>query len=130
MSWEWSHTPEAYQNARDNLGRRSLKVLIEILAEWHASGQDTIYSQVGLDADLFHKEVKRLQAEAKAGRLSKDSLADLIWEKMERLRTCTNGGHSAHCCPFGCGCHMVSFSTPQELMQAGKAMRNNKARTH
>jgi hypothetical protein len=34
MAWSWSHTEEAYQMARRNLGRKSITFLAECYAEW------------------------------------------------------------------------------------------------
>jgi hypothetical protein len=34
MAWEWSHTSEAYDNARENIARLSRLALLEIVREW------------------------------------------------------------------------------------------------
>ena len=47
------------------------------------------------------------------------SLAESIWPRMEELATCTNGGWEAYCCPYGCGPHMVTFSSADELREEG-----------
>jgi len=108
MAWEWSHTPEAYQAAERNLRKKPLGELSIILAEWKAAEPDedgcTGFGQAQYDSAL-----KQIEADLKAGRLHKGAICDDIWRRMEEQRTCTNGGFEAWCCPFGCGCHMVSF---------------------
>lgn len=58
------------------------------------------------------------------------SLAESIWSRMEELATCTNGGWEAYCCPFGCGPHMVSFSSlaerREEALEKARAARKKK----
>jgi hypothetical protein len=34
-AWSWSHSPEAYEKARKNLGKKSIKWVSECLAEWY-----------------------------------------------------------------------------------------------
>ena len=103
MAWSWSHTDGAYINARENLNNLDREKLEVIFAEW--KGKQAKW-------DNLHKH-KYEKALVKAKTLPDDVLADFIWDKMEEQALCTNGGHEAHCCPFGCGCHMVSFS-PEE----------------
>lgn len=153
MSWSWSHSVEAYQNAKENLSKLSIKTLVVIAAEWigydstvecprcsleevvdpecklcGGDGRVVHYSSSSsnLNEQRYKAELKRLRSEIKAGRIAKDTLVDSIWEKAGKLATCTNGGWGAWMCPFGCDCHMVSFSTFAERMaEAKKRKRDN-----
>jgi len=117
MSWEWSHTAEAYQNAESNLRRLKPAVLRVIWAEWKAfepasdepGGKFRSSSSSQLNGARYEAAMK----EAKA--INPDFLADYIWEQASELRTCDNGGFNAWLCPFGCGCHRVSFSSVDEI---------------
>ena len=136
MSWSWGHSTEAYINAEENLHRRSLKTLQEIWCEWkayrdndekdwwHSETRGCAISQ--FDLEVYTTELKALRKKCREDerRLGKnfwrEALANDIWPWMEDLATCTNGGWSAWCCPFGCSGHMVSFSSQEELMAAGR----------
>jgi len=102
MAWEWSHTAEAYADVEMNLRELSKTKLRIIWSEWEAWDGNTS-STSGFD------EAKYKVAMKTAKTLPADILADAIWEKASAFRTCTNGGHEAWLCPFGCGCHMVPF---------------------
>lgn len=100
MAWSWSHTAEAYANARAQLEALDRETKVTIAAEWFAQSK----------TQRDHIDIKRYKKSmAKAERMPDDILHDFIWEKMEELATCTNGGWQAWCCPFGCMCHMVPF---------------------
>lgn len=121
MSWSWSHTREAYQNTRENLERMAIKDLVVIMAEWdafepneHASSSTSQLNQDKYEASLLYH-----QQQVRSG-LSKVALVNSIWDKAEQLATCTNGGHMAWMCPFGCTRHMVSFSTWKEQMDEAR----------
>ena len=90
--WEWSHTAEGLANARQNVHALEKDTLLEILAEWQETDKKLAKNE------FLHD-------------LPKDVLADTVWTKMEELRTCTNGGHEAYCCPSGC--HTVPFDLPE-----------------
>lgn len=116
MAWEWSHTPEAYEKGRKNLAKQSISDLLVIKAEWEATTwEDEDISQGPyLDTDIFNKAMTRLQATYRMARRAdvsittlKEQYANEIWEKAEELRTCTNGGHEAWVCPYGC--HLVAW---------------------
>lgn len=101
MALEWSHTPEAYQNVEKEIREKDREWLETVYAEWHAQYED--------DLNGFDQwEYQRAKEKAKA--LTEEDLADFIWERTEELRTCDNGGYDAHCCPYGCNIHKVSFS--------------------
>jgi|SRR5688572_33333795 len=106
MTWEWSHAPEAYAAAEENLGLLSRKRLLEIAAEWRANVNTE--EEKGFDEVLYRKALKDL-----AEKTNEALIAD-IWRRAEEQRNCTNGGWKAHMCPFGCDPHMVSFSYQDE----------------
>lgn len=106
MAWSWSHTAEAYENAKANIQAKPRDWLKEVWAEWQAAIPHEKFGidfHADLDTPLYDK--KLIEAET----LTNEQLAEYIWTRTEELRTCTNGGHEAWCCPFGCGCHLVKF---------------------
>jgi hypothetical protein len=116
MAWEWSHTQEAYENGRKNLAKQNVTELLTALAEWEATTweDEEIYQGADLDIDKYNKAMNRLQALHRMSRRSKidmkslkEKYAEQLWEKAEQLRTCTNGGHEAYVCPYGC--HKVAW---------------------
>jgi hypothetical protein len=102
MSWEWSHTNEAYENGYQNLCNMSREELNTILAEWKATKHNTEYSgDPQFRANRYDKcldWVSKLPAS--------DIVVDTIWDKASELRSCDNGGFRLHVCPYGC--HTVS----------------------
>ena len=103
MSWEWSHTAEAYGNAYENLHALPRAELNVIYAEILATRQKTRYMG---NPEFRQNRYPKCLAYAES-MLADDTIADAIWEFAERYRTCTNGGHMAYVCPYGC--HRVSF---------------------
>lgn len=102
MAWSWSHTAEAYANAQKNLESQVRAWLEVVFAEWHAAEDlDSVSPEFN--------ESKYNVALADAKELPCDALADFIWQQMSEQATCDNGGFDAWCCPYGCGCHTVSF---------------------
>jgi hypothetical protein len=111
----WSHSPEAYYSGRMNLEKKSLEDLFIILAEWHAtewgdmdSGGPYI-STPEFNDDKYHAKLDSLRAndrrlkECKVpASTRKEALAEEIWKFAEELRSCTNDGHLAWVCPYGC----------------------------
>lgn len=117
MAWEWSHCHSAYEDARRNLEKKPLGWLMEVLAEWEASDWEEERVITDLDMIGYNLTLDRLKRDDLVDRgfgihftERRRRLADQIWERMEKLRTCTNGGHQAWACPFGCGCHLIPFS--------------------
>jgi hypothetical protein len=116
MAWSWSHTNEAYEAARANLGRLEPSELQVIWAEWEAwTGE--------LENDMwggFH-DGRYITALRAARRIPSEHLANDIWDRMSKQATCDNGGWNAWSCPFGC--HTVSFTAEmtQEEMDAEDA---------
>ena len=88
---EWSHTPEAYGNAEQNIRNRSRKWLLTVLREW---------AHWDLEADGAENPGFRLPFNHRI--FSKDSLADMVWDLMRSQATCANGGFDAWACPYGC----------------------------
>ena len=107
MSWEWSHSPEAYEAARENVLALPQKELAVIYSEIRASSRNPdgsyITSASGLDMEKYYETLKA------AEKADKQFLAEQVWAFMEEHRTCDNGGFLAHCCPYGCRCHVVPF---------------------
>ena len=117
MTWEWSHSGEAYQNARQQLEALPRETRNVIAAEWLAA---IPHPRHGID---FHAELdtrKYYRALVRVAKWSDEEINEFIWSGaqreenkvqigMEGLRNCTNGGWKAWCCPFGCECHMVPF---------------------
>lgn len=101
MAWEWSHSQEAYENAKANLSNKPIGDLRIIYAEWKVS-----QSEHDKGAPELNEQYE--QACLETLHMATDTLIDYIWDRMEELRTCDNGGHAAWSCPYGC--HTVSFS--------------------
>ena len=105
MAWEWSHTNEAYADAKRRLEQLDEETLAEIWAEWlsHGSREDSVDFGGGFDSEAYPGHL------AAAKELPGDVLAEAIWDKAAEYRTCSNGGWEAYMCPFHCGPHSVSF---------------------
>lgn len=112
MSWEWSHAPEAYDNAKENLANQNKAWLEVCWAEimcaepraWRNRWADNRGYEFDKPSYLYWLETAKL--------ISEDSLIDSIWKFAQEYRTCSDGGFDAHCCPFGC--HTVSFDLEEE----------------
>lgn len=120
MTWEWSHTAEGEAAVQENINRKPREWLEVVWAEWVAAIPHPKYG-IGYSAELNNKKYEKALIRAK--KKTDEQLAEFIWEKTSQLRQCTNGGWEAHCCPFGCGCHMVGFDTnvehPDGVLQQG-----------
>lgn len=104
MAWGWSHTAEAYQNAREQVDTLPRRELLTILREWaYQDRQDrgTLRTRHGA------KRIAGFRLPAGIRRLPIDVLADLVWDRAEQHRTCPDGGWQAYVCPDGC--HTVPF---------------------
>jgi len=110
MAWSWSHTHEAYANARENVFDMKPKVLAQCYAEWraHTSREQ---DEGGFNEKRYRRELRRSYSLMSRGHAER--LAEFVWERMEEQATCTNGGWQAWACPFGCGPHLVSFDREQ-----------------
>jgi len=84
--WEWSHTNEAYDYAREQLGTLPRETLLEIAESWVET----------LDLDMAaYDGFKHYHNEALSG---------WIWEQAssyEHGRNCSNGGHRLYLDPQG-----------------------------
>lgn len=108
MTWSWSHTNEAYDNAYKNVQNKDREWLEVCYAEWHAAEPyDDDSAMAGeLDPNSFNEE-KYNEALAEAKDMSDDVLADYIWQRMSEVAVCDNGGFNAWACLSGC--HTVPF---------------------
>lgn len=97
MAWEWSHTQEAYDNARDNLTKWKRPKLEVVYGEWFAHDGSEFRE------DAYHDGVRA------AEKMTHEGLVEDIFGRARAQRLCTNGGHRAWMCPYGCEVHMVSF---------------------
>lgn len=104
MTWEWSHTDEAYANAQENVYSLSRKRLLEILREWAYHDRET---KGTLRTRTNSKRVAGFRLPNGLARMPKDLLAENVWSRMSEFATCDNGGFNAYACPDGC--HTVSF---------------------
>jgi hypothetical protein len=111
MAWSWSHTQQAYSDARENLFKLDRETLEIIFAEWRAAQEK--HGMIDPVSPAFN-ERKYERALKHAKTLDPDTLVDFIWEKASEFATCDNGGLEAWMCPQGCGPHCVSFSPPEE----------------
>jgi len=102
MTWEWSHSPEAYAAAQTHVENKPKEWLDVVYAEWQ------VYHHCNQDQNDFD-QAKYEEALAEAKELPDSTLAEYIWEQMSEQANCSNGGHNAYCCPYGCGCHYVPF---------------------
>ena len=113
MTWGWSHTPEAYRDAELNLRDMPVDELRIIWAEWQADKPrpDPDYPgdmETGFCSDAYDAALRSCAA------MAHDTLADDIWRMASELRLCTNGGHQAYMCPYGCEPHLVAFDIDPE----------------
>lgn len=122
MTWQWSHSPEAYENAYQNLLELPREQLEIIYAEWMASykGDEEEVILQGTDAGFFNSNQftqfdsdKHDIALKVAKTVDHETLVSLIWGYATQLEECDNGGFNAYVCPFHC--HSVSFSSPSEV---------------
>lgn len=113
MAWSWSHTIDAYEDAREQVQRLSKAELLTILREWAYYDREQANtlrfhgSQVWTDT-RGKTRVRGFRLPNGVRRLTQDTLADLVWDRMSAHATCTNGGWDAYCCPDGC--HTVPFA--------------------
>ena len=111
MAWSWSHTQQAYADARENLSELDREKLETIFAEWRAAqGKHGVIDPVC--PNFSERNYDRALKHAKT--LDHDTLVDFIWERASEFATCDNGGCEAWMCPHGCGPHCVSFSPPED----------------
>jgi len=105
MTWEWSHTQEAYDYVEDQIWRMDKETLQTIWAEWQ------MYHYCDQDMYAWHDQAYAVFVWL-ANRMLREQLAEVIWSGAHVQRLCTNGGWEAWVCPYGC--HLVPFSPPKE----------------
>lgn len=106
MTWEWSHTAEAYQNAYAQLCQQDNLWLAECYAEWRA--WEEAKEEGGFDRTAYDRCHAIISPEEE----DRPAMISGIWRRAEEARRCTNGGHSLHMCPYGC--HSVPVEPPEE----------------
>ena len=111
MAWSWSHTQQAYEDARENVSELDRETLEIMFAEWRAAQEKHgVIDQIspGFSQRKYDRALKYAES------LPHDTLVDFVWEKASEFATCDNGGFEAWMCPHGCGPHCVSFSRPMD----------------
>ena len=106
MAWEWSHSVEAYEAVRLNIGDLPRGRLMLILAEWKANVGDCSDS---FDEEIYCSAMQDLERSFLLNRFFAEEIYDLAQDQA----TCTNGGYEAWICPFGC--HTVPFDRDSEV---------------
>ena len=113
MTWDWSHTQEAYDNVYYNISQLSLETLREIATEIKtyqdmlAQRPERVIEGLSDREILWHPELHEMYLE-QVNKLPADILVDLIYKFAAEQAECTNGGYEAYVCPYGC--HSVSFN--------------------
>ena len=115
MAWEWSHTPEAYTNAYEQTKRLPRATLLTILREWSYDDRDKANRLPKRAISEKTGRARGFRRPAGLWRLDRDTLADLVWQRAEEQRRCTNGGWEAYLCPEGC--HRVPFDPPADMKE-------------
>lgn len=114
MTWEWSHTNEAYAYAESQVRAQRREWLEVVFAEWRANQSNRGRQDYVCGERFDNRRYERALAFAKNPEVAEEQLADFIWERMSEQAHCTNGGHQAHACPFGCVPHLVDFGPASE----------------
>jgi hypothetical protein len=93
MTWEWSHTQEAYDQAYGVLWQKDPVYLRMCFAEWYA--YDT-------HKDGSFDTIAYAEASDTVKSLSRYTIVNTIWDRASELRDCSNGGHVLYMCPYHC----------------------------
>lgn len=107
MTWSWSHTQEGMQNVENAIRELDDDTLAQIYTEWICAivvKGEYIFSRSLRDRGAFKTAVNLVEN-------MRAELIDFIIDKTNAHAECTNGGHEAHICPFGC--HRVSFDSDE-----------------
>lgn len=99
MAWELSVSGEVLEIISDRVNAMPRAWLVEVWSEIETSRY----------GETWDKEWEMIYRDAlvSASKIDDQSLADAILEFTEQHRTSSNGGHYAHCCPYGCSAHLV-----------------------
>jgi hypothetical protein len=110
MAWTWSHSPEACEAALNNVAYQERQWLEAVWVEWCVHDVERKDNQTLLTS-FWSPEYARLYAtyEARSRLKTTDYLREFIRERVDGYRTCTNGGHNAYGCPYGCLPHLLPF---------------------
>ncbi len=92
MAWSISHSPEAWDNVRENLGRWSQEKLIEAWAEnaWQKTYEDP---EIELEKSFAEADKVRDREKSRLRNASVDVLVEMLMIVIKENDTCTNGGH-------------------------------------
>ena len=99
MAWEWSHTSEAYENARLNVEQLPRETLLTVLREW------------AYDDRVQAGRRKSFRLPAGVPQLDTGLLVEKVWARTEELSLCDNRGFRCWICPNGC--HTVPYDPPK-----------------
>jgi hypothetical protein len=114
MTWEWSHTTEAYENVRNNIFNLDIETLKECVVEiWTyqqcVTNETSLCNLLGEDVpdydfnkdDYYDIQIaERIRNSEKLDNLCLPELSEIVWEFASQQRECTNGGHYALISPY------------------------------
>jgi hypothetical protein len=113
MTWEWSHTTEAYENVRNNIFNLDIETLKECVIEiWTyqqcLSNETNLCNLLGEDVpdyyfskDYYDTQIaERIRNSEKLDNLCLPELSEIVWEFASTFRECNNGGHYALISPY------------------------------
>jgi len=118
MTWEWSHTEDAYGYAEEQLKKLPRTVLTEIAHEWAAyvNGKASEKHEADHEDDETIPPFTPPIAGNSILHMGCSELSDFIWEhasSWDHGRRASNGGHELYLCPDGC--HSVDLrDMPQD----------------
>ncbi len=120
MVWSWSHTDEAIAGVEEQLSVKAEEAndgdkdaanwLHIVWAEWVASTWED--DMIMADLDMRKYERCLVRAKRQGETIGYEKVAQDIWQWTSQLAACTNGGHEAYVCPFGC--HLLPFAVEVE----------------
>jgi len=112
MSWEWSHTDEAIDNAQHFfLCNTDKEWQDEIAVEWMVYYLNNKQDSTGTQWE-FHI-LKILQ-------MIEPKDQEWIWEEAEANRVCDNGGFNLWMCPYGCEKHYLNLDEAERFQSKGR----------
>lgn len=134
MTWEWSHTNEAYENVRNNIRNLDIETLKECVVEiWtyqqcvtnetslcNLLGEDTPDYDFNRDNYYDEQIADRIRNSERLEELceshtnsSEESteLSEIVWEFASEMRECDNCGFNSYISPYHT--FQVSFSSEE-----------------